>query len=123
MKEENENISFNLQVLVLVKTEMKILLCTYYKPAHHFLLLFLQIFFLLIPVCSFFVLSVFHQTVVLLNKKVYIYIYMCIYIYIYIHIYIYYIYIYIYNIYIYKSYMKSCAGSYYFSCTVVNGCF
>ena len=34
MKEENENISFNLQVLVLVKTEMKILLCTYYKPAH-----------------------------------------------------------------------------------------
>ena len=29
MIEENENISFNLQVLVLIKTEMQIQLCKY----------------------------------------------------------------------------------------------
>ena len=40
MKEENENISFNLQVLVLVKTEMQIQLCTYYRTAHPFFLTF-----------------------------------------------------------------------------------
>ena len=42
MKEENENISFNfyLQVLVLFKTEMQIQLCKCYRTAHPFFLTF-----------------------------------------------------------------------------------
>ena len=59
MKEENKNILFNfyLQVLVLVKSKMQRQLRKYYGTAHAFFLLFLQINFLVIPACSFFVFS------------------------------------------------------------------
>ena len=59
MKEKNENISLNfyLQVLVLVKTVMQIQLCKYYRTAHSLFFTFFQIFFLVIPACSFFVFS------------------------------------------------------------------
>ena len=60
MKEKNENVSFNfcLQVSVLVKTEIQVQLCKKLELLKLFHLLFLQIFFLLIPpVCSFFVFS------------------------------------------------------------------
>ena len=42
MKEENENISLNFyqQVLVLVKTEMQIQVCKYYRTFHPFFLIF-----------------------------------------------------------------------------------
>ena len=59
MKEGNKNILFNfcLQFLVLVKSEMQIQLWKYYWTAHAFFLRFLQIYFLVIPACSFFVFS------------------------------------------------------------------
>ena len=55
MKEENENISFNfyLQVLVLVKTEMQIQLHNVIELLTLFFSFFLQIFFLVILACSF----------------------------------------------------------------------
>ena len=59
MKKKNENISFNFypQVLVLVKTEMQIQPCQYVIELLTFFLHFLQIFFLVIRACSFFVFS------------------------------------------------------------------
>ena len=73
--------NFYLQVLVLVKSEMQIRLWKYYWTAHAFFLRFLQIYFLVIPACSFFVFSfltnwkiaiftlILHKYFVYINKK------------------------------------------------------
>ena len=73
--------NFYLQVLVLVKSEMQIRLWKYYWTVHAFFLQFLQIYFLLIPACSFFVFSlltnwkiaiftlILHKYFVYINKK------------------------------------------------------
>ena len=58
LKEENENISFNfyLQVLVLAKTEMQTQLCKYYRTAHLFSYFFFKfsfLWFLRIHFCVF----------------------------------------------------------------------
>ena len=63
LKEENENISFNfyLQVLVLAKTEMQTQLCKYYRTAHLFSYFFFKIFFLVISAYSFLCVSIFDK--------------------------------------------------------------